>query len=103
MSYPITKNYLDNHWAFCAFIGTGVVVFCVQDWGRGDIEIVSRANGRMAGRDLQSLHALGSCQPFNDECYPNLESAAFRFPDVKDLRPYAAAAPSGQERSDDGH
>ena len=83
--WPITRHFQDRHWAFCAFIRTGVVVFCVADWDRGDVDTVSRAKGTMAGRGLRTIHVLGSCQQFGNECYPNLESAILRWPQLKRL------------------
>jgi hypothetical protein len=84
-SWPITRHYKDRHWAFVAAIKTGVIVFCVADWGRGDVEICGRAKGYLAGRGLTSIHALGTCQEFGDECYPDFGSALLRWPDIAEF------------------
>ena len=69
-----------KHRVYYGLISTGVIVFSVIDWGRGESDIDSRARGVMAGRGCAKLVRAGhSERSVPDECYPNIASAAQRW------------------------
>jgi hypothetical protein len=84
--WPIQDNYRDKLTVFYCRTDenrrhpAGVIVFTVCDWGRGDSDIISRAHGIVAARNVIRLVKAGTCsRDFQQECYPNIKSAELRW------------------------
>ncbi len=85
MPWPISGTHDDVNAGdvvvYFARIKTGVMIFCETDWKRGETERDGRAAGHVGTRQTGSIVRVArSRTTFQDECYPNIESAELRWP-----------------------
>jgi hypothetical protein len=75
-----------THVVYFANISTGVMLFCKEDWGRGEHDRDRRAAGHVGNRLSGKIYRVGRTKfPFSEECYPNLRSAELRWTGLTEI------------------